>query len=384
MKAPTRGAVTVLSVLLMFAVGLTYLLVGVARYDPFARPTQVSVDLARSGGLLDRSEVTLRGYPVGRVTSIALSPAGVRVNVALDSDVRIPADTDVVVAALSAAGEQFLDVRPRTDTGPFLADGAVIAERDTRTPVQFGKLITTVDNLTQQLDPERLGVVVGELRQAFDGSAPDLARIIDGGEVLITGLDGVLPETVRTLRNGRVVVGTLSDLRDEIGRLGTAGRGFTATVREADPVLREVLQTSPETLALLSDVVRVEGPTFGALLGDLATAGEVVAARLPAIGEFLPELSRVGPAAAAVARDGTVYSILDLEPRPSCSYGTPRRPPTVGGSPPPRIYRYCTLDGPTLQQRGSTNVPRPPGDGTADPPDGASDEQRAQPAPGGG
>lgn len=372
-----RGAATVLSVLVIFVAGLAYLLLGVARYDPFARPALVSVDLVRSGGLLDRSEVTLRGYPVGKVTAIELRPGGVRVRVALDEAARVPADTDVVVAALSAAGEQFLDFRPRTDAGPFLADGAVVAERDTRTPVPFGKLITTVDDLTQQLDPEKLGVVIGELRLAFDGAAPDLARIVDGGAVLVTGLDGVLPETVRTLRNGRVVLGTLSDLRDEIDRFATAGRSLTGTLREGDPALRAVLETSPDALALVSDVVRTEGATFGALLGDLATAGEVVAARLPAVGEFLPGLAQVGPAAATVTRDGTVYAIVDLEPRPTCDYGTPRRPPTVGGSPPARIYRYCELEGPTLQQRGSTNVPRPPGDDTAGPPDGVTGDERA-------
>jgi virulence factor Mce-like protein len=377
-RGALRGVATIASVLAMLVVGLAYLLLGVVRWDPFADPVRVSVDLAGSGGLLDRSDVTLRGYPVGRVEAIELRPGGVRVRVALDEGTRIPADTDAVVAALSAAGEQFLDFRPRTDDGPVLADGAVVAEGDTRTPVPFGELITTVDTLTTQLDPAQLAVVVGELSQALDGAGPDLARIIDGGRVLVASLDSVLPETVRTLRNGRVVLGSLSDLRDELARVGTAARGFTATLREGDPVLRDLLATSPDTFALISDVVRVEGPTFGALLGDLATVGEIAADRLPAIGEFLPRLAQVGPAAATVARDGTVYTIVDLEPRPLCDYRTEHRPPTIGGKPPPRIHKYCTVEDPLLQQRGSANVPRPPGDTTAGPPEGATGEERAQ------
>src|SRR5207253_11387251 len=102
------------------------------------------------------------------------------------------------------------------------------------------------------------------------------------------------------------------------------------------------------------------------------------AQRLPALNEFLPSLSTLGPSATAVVHNGKVGVLLDLYPRPTCEYSTPRRPPTIGGSPPPRIYKYCEQTGARLQQRGAANVPRPHGDDTARAPHGADPDGRAK------
>ena len=373
-----RTLVTMLAMLVLLAIGLSYILIAVVQIDPFSRPMRVTVNAARSGGLLDHSQVTYRGFPVGRVSAIELRPGGVQITVNVDEGTRIPVDTDVVVANLSAAGEQYLDFRPRTDRGPFLTDGAVVDQRDTRTPLPFSQVVSNVSRLAGQVDTAKVSVVVDELSRAFNGTAPDIQRVLDGGDFLLAGLESVLPQTVNTLRNGRIVLGTVSDLRGDLIEFSHDGRDLTATLKDADPKIRELLNDSPDTLKLISDVVEKDGPSVGALLGDLATTSHVAAMRLPAISQFLPGLDKFGPLVAAVVKDGKVQFLADLYPRPTCDYGTPRRPPTIGGSPPPRIYRYCTQTGPRLQQRGSTNVPRPHGDDTAGPPPGADPEQRAQ------
>jgi virulence factor Mce-like protein len=376
-----RTLVTMLAMLVLLAIGLSYILIAVVQIDPFNRPMRVTVNAARSGGLLDHSQVTYRGFPVGRVSAIGLRPGGVQITVNIDEGAQIPADTDVVVANLSAAGEQYLDFRPRGDRGPFLANGAVVDERDTRTPIPFSQVVSNVSRLAGQVDPAKVTVVVDELARAFNGTGPDIQRVLDGGDFLLAGLEGVLPQTVNTLRNGRIVLGTVSDLHGDLIQFSHDGRDLTATLKDADSRIRELLNDSPDTLKLISDVVEKDGPSVGALLGDLATTSHVAAMRLPAISQFLPGLDKFGPLVAAVVKDGKVQFLADLYPRPTCDYGTPRRSPTIGGSPPPR-YQYCTQTGPRLQQRGSTNVPRPHGDDTADdtagPPPGADPEQRAQ------
>jgi len=374
----TRSLMTVLAVLVLLAIGLGYILVAVIQIDPFTRPMRVTVNAARSGGLLDHSLVTYRGLPVGRVNAITLRPGGVQLTVNIDEGTQIPVDTDVDVADLSAAGEQYLDFRPRTDRGPYLADGAVVDQRDTHTPTPFSQFISNVSTLAEQVDPAKVTVVVDELGKAFNNSGPDIQRVLDGGDFLLAGLESVLPQTVNALHNGRIVLGTVSDLHGDLIRFSGDARDLTATLKDADPKIRELLDDSPDTLRLISDVVQKDGPSVGALLGDLGTTSHVVALRLPAISQFLPGLDKFGPIVAAIVHGGTTHFLADLYPRPTCDYGTPRRPPTIDGSPSPRIYRYCTQTGPRLQQRGSTNVPRPHGDNTAGPPPGANPEQRAR------
>jgi phospholipid/cholesterol/gamma-HCH transport system substrate-binding protein len=374
----TRSLVTMLAMLVLLAIGLSYILIAVVQIDPFNRPMRITVNAARSGGLLDHSQVSYRGFPVGRVSAIGLRPGGVAITVNVDEGTRIPRDTDVAIADLSAAGEQYLDFRPRSDHGPYLADGAVIDQRDTRTPIPFSQVISNVSTLALQVEPAKVTVVIDELSRAFNGTAPDIQRVLDGGDFLLAGLESVLPQTVNSLHNGRIVLGTVSDLRGDLIQFSHDGRDLTATLKDADPKIRDLLNDAPDTLKLLDDVVEKDGPSVGALLGDLGTTSHVVAMRLPAISQFLPGLVKFGPLVAAIVKDGKIQVLGDVYPRTSCDYGTPRRPPTIGGSPEPRIDRYCGQTGPRLQQRGSTNVPRPDGDHTAGPPPGANPEQRAR------
>jgi virulence factor Mce-like protein len=378
----TRSLLTIVAVAVLSVVGLAYLTFGVVGYDPFDRPLRMTVNLDRSGGLLLTSPVTYRGVQVGKVTDIELRPGGVRIGVRLDGDTRIPADTEAVVGNLSAAGEQYLDFRPRVDSGPFLADGAVVNPKDTRTPVPFPQVVSHVTQLMSEIDPSKINVLVHESQLAFNGTAPDVRRIVDGGTYLLNGLTGVLPQTINTLHNGGTTLATVSDLGGHITGLAGSARHLTRTVRGADGTIREVLDEAPGALNRVNDVVRENQSDAGSLIGNLVDVTDVVSDRLPAISQFLPLMAKLGPALGTVIHDGKVNVLIDLYPRPVCDYGTPRRAPQIGGSPPTRIHRYCTMNGPRLQQRGSQNVPRPRGDHTDRPPPGAHPEDRAGPIPG--
>lgn len=369
-----------IGLLVVLVVGVAYVMLGVVRIDPRNDRRQVTINLSQSGGLLDRSEVTFRGVPVGKIKDIRLRPGGVSVDVLIDENAKIPADTDVVVAGLSAAGEQYLDFRPRTDSGPFLADGAVIEEQRTALPTPFAELMVHLNEFSSQIDPKKLDVVVTELSKAFSGVGQDLKKILDGGDYLLAGLEGVLPETSRLLDNGRIMLNTASDLQDELGRLATAGTTLGGVLRAADPDIRALLDKAPGALDLVDGLIKENKPTMAALLGDLSTVSEVVALRLPGLGSLLPDMAEGSQALAGVVQNGALVALVDIYPRLACDYGVPRRPPTEGGSPPPALYNYCKQTGPTLQQRGSTNAPRPAGDDTAGPPRGVTGGERARPA----
>jgi virulence factor Mce-like protein len=376
-----RSLITIVAVAVLSIVGLAYLTFGVVGYDPFDRPLLMTVNLDRSGGLLLTSPVTYRGVQVGKVTDIALRPGGVRVSVRVDGDTRIPADTEVAVANLSAAGEQYLDFRPRTDSGPFLTTGAVVDPKNTRTPVPFPEVVSNVTQLVSEIDPSKINVLVHEAQLAFNGTAPDIRRIVDGGTYLLNGLTGVLPQTINILHNGGTTLATVSDLSGHITGLSGSAKHLTRTVRGADGTIRDVLDQAPGTLGRVDDVVRENSSRAGSLVGNLVDVTDVVSDRLPAISQFLPLMTKLGPALNSVIYNGTVNVLVDLYPRPVCDYGTPRRAPQLGGSPLTRIHRYCTTTGPRLQQRGAQYAPRPRGDHTDRASRGTHPEDRAGPLP---
>ena len=82
--------------------------------------------------------VTYRGVQVGKVTDVKLTENAAEATLTLDTSPKIPADLQADVRSVSAVGEQYVDLRPRTDSGPYLQDGSVIPVDDTTHPAGGG------------------------------------------------------------------------------------------------------------------------------------------------------------------------------------------------------------------------------------------------------
>lgn len=365
-----RLTLSLVGLLTILAIASGYLGMGTLRIDPFDRPYRVTVELPRSGGLLPGQDVTLRGVRIGRVESVRVAGDKVVAVAALHEHTRVPASGQVRVAALSAAGEQYLDFQPATDIGPYLGDGAVVTADRTTTPVPLADMLESLSGTLAQIDPDRLAAISRELRVSEAG--PDkLAAIIDGGTFLVATLDTALPQTVTLLRNSRVVLTTLGDGRATLeataADLATTAGGVAAMTGGYEQLLTQ----TPPMLATVDAILARNSPTMVALLGNLLTVSQVAATRVPALQEFFFPQQRAGSALDAVAsafHDGGVWALANIYPRYTCDYGTPRRPGSVPDYAPPYLNADCP--DPTLIPRGASNAPRPPDDPVpAAPPD---------------
>ena len=72
---------------------------------------------------------------------------------------------------------------------------------------------------------------------------------------------------------------------------------------------------------------------------------------------------------------------MDIYPRYSCDYGTPRIPPASADFPEPYLANYCGDTDPAVLIRGAKNAPRPAGDDTYGPPPGADLGKQTDPSP---
>ena len=127
--------------LLVFALvgGLAVVVAGV-RYAGIwdaVRPSsyEVRVELARSGGIFERAEVTYRGVTVGRVEEVDFRRDGVTAVLAIDDEWRIPVRADGQRAQPVGGGGAVRrpGAEPRRRAVP--RDGDVVAAADTTTPV---------------------------------------------------------------------------------------------------------------------------------------------------------------------------------------------------------------------------------------------------------
>ncbi len=378
-----RLGLSALALLMMFVIGVVYLLFGTLKLDPARSDKLVRVHLAETGGLLPGQDVTLRGVPVGRVRSIDLAGDGVVAIAALHPDAEIPTDSAVRVSALSPAGEQYLDFRADRNDGPYLHDGSEIDRDATSTPVTLGTLLGNLDGTLAQIETAKLSAVLDELRVGPDGGEK-LAAILDGGAFLVSTLDSVLPQTVSLFNTSRVVLATVRDVNPGLASTSTDLSAVLDGVQRMDGGYRTLLDRGPGTMAGLDDIIADNSPTMVQLLGNLTTVSQLAYLRVPALEEFLFPQYRAGSALEALGssfRDGGVWGAVSLYQRYSCDYNLPHAPPTLADHPEPYLYTYCPNPDPKYLVRGARNAPRPPGDDTAGPPPGADPLRRADPTP---
>ncbi|MEW2331476.1 MlaD family protein [Micromonospora chersina] len=324
----------------------------------------VHVDLARAGGLFANAPVTYRGVPVGRVTAVDLRGDGVRADLRIDRGVRVPDALRAVVAQRSAVGEQYLDLRPERDGGPYLADGAVIPAARTGLPLAPETLLTNLDALVRSVDPDDLTVLITELGTAFEGNERALARLLDAGDALLAEADRRLPETLALIRDARTVLTTQAESAEALRRWSAGLAQLAATLRAADPDLRRLLAGGPPAGVELRALLRGLEPDVGVLLGNLVTVNGIAARRLPGIEQLLV----VYPIAVAggftvTPGDGTAHLglVVNADNPPSCVY-------SGGGT---RCDAGERSAGASV--RGAGNAPRPGGADPAPPPDRGGD-----------
>jgi len=323
----TSTKLQVLAFLIVSVVGIAYVAVRYVGLGDrlLGRGYIVHADFAEAGGIFPNAPVTYRGSPAGRVTAVRLHGDGVRVDLRLGRDVRVPDGLRAVVTQRSAVGEQYLDLRPERDTGPYLTDGSVIPRDRTGTPIAAETLLANLDALVRSVDPDDLAAVIDELGTAFEGNETALRTILDASDALLSDAAASLPETVALIRDGRTVLTTQAESAGAIREWADGLAKLSATLRDSDADLRRLLAVTPPAAAELVALLRDLEPTIGTLLGNLVSVNGVAARRLPGIEQILV----VYPLAVAggftvTPGDGTAHLglVVNIDDPPSCKYGT--------------------------------------------------------------
>jgi phospholipid/cholesterol/gamma-HCH transport system substrate-binding protein len=263
----------VVTVLTVGAITLFYLRVparlGIGAY-------QVSANFVAGGGLYENANVTFRGVQAGRVESVKLTDDGVVAQMRLNSDIKIPANSTATVKSVSAIGEQYVDmVPPDKPSLALLHDGSTIPKERTAIPQDVAELLHEADKLVSTLNSTRLQDLLREAFKAFNGSGPELARLIQSARLLIDEANASWPQT--------------SALIDQIGpfleaqiRSGDDTRSWadglarlTTEVANADPQVRTLLATAPGAADEASNTFEGIRPSFPVLAANLANLGRI-------------------------------------------------------------------------------------------------------------
>ncbi|WP_330179671.1 MCE family protein [Nocardia sp. NBC_01503] len=381
--ARRRLTLATLGMVLMLLLGGAYLALDIVRVNPLHRTFSVRVLMPVSGGLLPGNDITFRGSRIGIVRSVDLGDTGVVAVGDIDAGTKISAASKVAVQRLSAAGEQFLDFRPDTDAGPYLAEGAVIDAARVSTPVSIESFLSNTGGLIGGLNPARLTVIVDELDKALAGGPDQLRDVIGGLSQAMAGLTGLLPQTRQLIANLQVIAETTGHAQPDLSTLVHGSGELFTQLTAADQEVRRLLEQGPGQLDTLGGVIAETSDPITNLVTNFVAITRAARLRTPALMALFPAL-RTGSAAIGVpAHDGAFNTMVDIWPRPTCEYETIPVSPAQVADGRVRLYNYCVTSDPGLQVRGSANAPRPdtPANGAAMPP-GVSGDELSVPLPG--
>ncbi|MGW6281170.1 MCE family protein [Kribbella sp. NPDC055071] len=358
--------------LLITVVGVAFVGAKYAQVDKlfFDEDYTVSASFAESGGIFTGAEVTYRGQPVGRVGKLTLLSDGVNVDLDIDKKTKIPNDLLAVVANRSAIGEQYVDLQPRRDGGPYLQNNSKIARQDTAIPIDTTELLLNLDQLVNSVDKESLRTTVRELGEALKGKGTDLQKIIDSSGKLIDDADANVLQTIKLINDGDTVLATQVASGDAIKTWAKNLALLSDTLVNSDTDLRTVIDQGSAASEQLAGLINDNSADLAVLLGNLLTVSQVAAVRLDAIEQLFvvyPAVSMGGYVVPAKDPGTGHYDahfglVLGFSP-PACRAGyggTDRRPPQLVTNTQANDKAGCTANPSTgVNVRGAQNKPSP-------------------------
>jgi virulence factor Mce-like protein len=328
----------------------------------------VTLELPATGGLYRFSNVTYRGMQIGKVTEIELTRHGAKATMRLDASPKIPADLKAEVRSLSAVGEQYVDLRPRSDSPPYLHDGSVIAMGDTTIPQPIGPVLDQTANLISSIPKGKFSALLDESYKAFDGAGYDFGSLFDSSAKLSGDLNGVADRARTLTEDTGPVLDSQAQTTDSIRLWARSLGGFTGQLVQDDSQLRSLLHKGPGAFNETSRLLDQLKLTLPVLLANLTTLGQIGITYHASIEQVLVLLP---PFSAAIqsfigTKNPTGYAQGDfafvVDDPPGCTVGY--LPPSQWRSPadtatvdtPDGLYCKLPQDSP-IAVRGARNYP---------------------------
>jgi phospholipid/cholesterol/gamma-HCH transport system substrate-binding protein len=322
-----------------------------------------------SGGMYAGGLVSYRGVRVGDVKKLVLTHNGVDAYLEIDKgwDGKIPSDSLAVVGNRSAVGEQYVDLQPQTDRGPFLTNGSQIATTDTRIPLPTQKLLADISDTVESVNKKSLRTTVHELGTAFGGTGPDLQRIIDTGTAFIDEANRNFDVTTALIRDSNTVLHGQIASSDDIRSFAHDLALFSGTLAGHDKDLRRVIDNGSVTATQLRLFLQDNKVHLASLINNLVTTGNIVVKHLPGLRQVLvlyPYVVEGGFTVVSKSPDTGLYDahfgmVMTNDP-PVCHNGyqsTDTRPPQDGSNRPMNTKAHCSEPASQSNPRGSQHAP---------------------------
>jgi phospholipid/cholesterol/gamma-HCH transport system substrate-binding protein len=299
---------------------------------------------------------------------------GIEVDLDVDncSSPQIPQSTAAVVADRSVVGEQYVDLVPPNDKGPYISGSSfVIPMSRNKIPVPTKELLVNLDQLVKSVPLKSLRTTISELDLAVNGRGDDLGNLLDATDQLLQSAlqPANVDNTIALIDNSQVVLGRQLAEQSPLQSWTHSLNLLSQQLKKSDPDIRHLLDTAPSDLTTVSNLIKNNRTDLGVTLANLSSIGSLLVQRLNGVEQVLelyPALAAGGESVLG-NKQAKLGLVLQTTPDPAdCGdpakdrqgYNGVRREPGNLSPIAPNVAARCTApvsSGTNI--RGSANIP---------------------------
>lgn len=258
------GMVSILVVLAMLTLALT----SGSIYRSLTSTTYSAL-FSESGGLATGADVRIGGLSVGKVESVTLDHATVRVSFTVTGPGNLGTLTGAAIKTATALGVKYLAVLPAG--GGQLPAGAVIPLARTNSPYDLTEILGQLTQRTEQLNTAQLAQALNTVATTLQNTPQGLRTTLDG----VNRLAQTVADSDQALRNllghANTVTGVLAQRDRELSQLFDDGDLLLGELNDRRTVISELLTTTTAMLDELAGLVHDNQQQLGPALGELQT-----------------------------------------------------------------------------------------------------------------
>jgi phospholipid/cholesterol/gamma-HCH transport system substrate-binding protein len=318
---------------------------GFTKSNPFANPYELRAVFDNVNNLKQRSPVRIAGVEVGKVTKVEPITKGegaARVTMEL-RDKALPIHEDAqahVRSRIFLEGNFFVDIQPGSPSAPEMKNGGTIPIQHTSAPVQFGQVLSALQNDTR----DDLKTFLREYSKGLEGKgargfnesikywkeayrnsalANDATLGVDPDKDIQRVLNGQRKTFAALVRDEDALKEFVTDFNTTAAAFARQDQALEAsipalddTLRTAQPALASLNAALPTLRAFAKDAlpgVKSSGPTLDASLPFIRQARALVSREelrgtAAVLRAYIPSLVKLNERSVAVASEGRQLS----------------------------------------------------------------------------
>lgn len=247
------GVITVLVVTLVGGIYLAW---------PGGKSTTIVGYFSSAVGLYPGDDVRVIGVPVGSITAIEPQADAVKITMALNDGVRVPADAHAIIVAPNLVSARFIQLTPTFTGGQAMAAGASIGLDRTGVPVEWDEVKEELTKLSKTLGPQSgsagpLSEFVNQAADTFDGNGDSFRQALRELSQTAGRLGDSRTDLFGTVKNLQTLVNALSNSNEQIvqfsGHLASVSQVLADSTDNLDSTLGTLNQALTDVRGFLHD-----------------------------------------------------------------------------------------------------------------------------------